>query len=307
MDTIYVIGHQNPDTDTVISAIAMAQFLNLKNEENNYVAARAGDLNTETEYVLSTFEIKEPELLTDATEKKLFLVDHNEKTQIIEGAEEENVLGIVDHHKINFASSHPIDITIRPWGCTATIIYDMFSKQEITIPEHLKPAILSAILSDTVILRSPTTTNHDREVVEELASSLDIDYQELGMEMFKAKAKIADKTPEQIIHNDFKVFEFGTNIVGVGQIETPDLGELNDKIEDITEAMEEIKEENGYHSIVLMLTDIIQEGTKLLIVSDEIDRVAGMFETTLEGNLSAFIPGMMSRKKQVAPILSENI
>lgn len=226
---------------------------------------------------------------------------------MVEGAEEDNIIGIVDHHKLNFASSHPIHLTFRPWGSTATIIYHLYKHEGITVPDHLKPAILCAILSDTVILRSPTTTNHDRTVVEQLSQDLNFNYQELGMEMFKAKAKIADKTPEQIIHNDFKVFEFGEKVVGIGQIETPDLEELEERTSDILEVMTQLQEENEYHSMILMLTDIIQEGTKLLVVSEDSGRIATLFETTITNNMSEFIPGMLSRKKQVAPILSANL
>lgn len=307
MDEVYVIGHLNPDTDTVISAMAMAQLLNFKNDVDRYIPVRTGELNTETEFILNKFELKTPEILIDASDKKLFLVDHTESSQMVEGHSRENIIGVIDHHKVDLQTSSPIEITVRPWGSTATIIYQEYLNLGIEIPNRLKPAILSAILSDTVILRSPTTTTHDRQIVEELAQELGIDYQELGMELFRAKAQITDKTPEQIIHNDFKVFEFGEKIVGVGQVETPDLTELESKLEDILSSMEQLKEENEYHSIILMLTDIIEEGSRLLIVSEEENLIANLFETSTTNNVTNFIPGMLSRKKQVIPVLSEKL
>lgn len=307
MEQIYVIGHTNPDTDTVISAIAMSEFLTLSNSDYEYIPMRTGELNTETQFVCEKFDIPVPELMTDASEKMLYLVDLNETSQIVEGWDINKIVGVIDHHKLNFNGTNPIEVTVKPWGCTCTIIYELFKKDNFEIPAYIIPGMLCAILSDTVILRSPTTTSHDERVVQELSQKLTLDYQTLGMEMFTAKAQITDKTPEQIIHSDFKVFEFGEKIVGVGQVETPDLTLVDDKLPEIIQGMKEIKEENNYHTMLLMLTDIIQEGTKLVVISDEERLIADIFDVSLERNVSGFIPGMLSRKKQVIPQLTEQL
>lgn len=310
MSEIIVIGHKSPDTDSVVSAIAAATFFNRKENTQNYIPAITANVNSETQFVLSKFDTGSPQIITNAEGKKLFLVDHNEQSQWVDGAQSEQILGFIDHHKIKFECASAIDITTKPWGCTATIISNMFDKEEIQIPENLKGLLLCAILSDTVILKSPTTTDKDKETVERLASKLNIDYQELGMEMFKAKAQVASKTPEEIIKNDFKDFEFAKGKVGVGQIETPDLSELDQKIVDIIAQMKTMVKEDNYHATILMLTDIIQEGTKLIVVSETEEgstEIANFFNTKIANNITDFIPGMMSRKKQVAPVLTEKL
>ena len=307
MDDIHVIGHKNPDTDTVVSAMAMAHYLNLLHEDNKYIANRPGEFNNETEFVFNAFGLTKPPVLDSAEGLTLYLVDHNESNQIIDGAETSKIAGIIDHHKVNFDGSKPIEILTRPWGSTCTVIYDLCRQNAVELPGDLLSGMLCAILSDTVILRSPTTTKHDRDAVIEIAGILDLDYQKLGMEMFTAKAQISDKTPEQIIHNDFKVFEFGEKIVGIGQIEAPDLSLLDDKLDEIAATMLQLKEENNYHTFILMLTDIIQEGTKLLVFSDDEEKIAEIFKTSITSNMSEFLQGVLSRKKQVVPVLNDNL
>jgi manganese-dependent inorganic pyrophosphatase len=307
MDKVYVVGHLTPDTDTIVAAMSLAAFLNARERTNRYVAVMTGKQNSETDYIFKRFDLDFPEIMTDATNKKLFLVDHNESSQMIKGATPENIIGFVDHHKLKFENSMPVEIITKPWGSSCTLIFDMFKKELLDIPRELKPAILSAILSDTVILKSPTTTPIDVMVIEELSEELAIDYKELGMEMFKAKSKISDKSALQIVKNDFKDFDFSGKIIGIGQMETADLTEIESRTTELVSEMKKLKENEKYHSLILILTDIMQEGSKLLIVSNEEDKVADIFKTSLSNNLSEFIPGMMSRKKQVAPVLSENI
>jgi manganese-dependent inorganic pyrophosphatase len=306
-EKIYVIGHLNPDTDTVVSAMSMAAFLNARERTDKYVAVTTGKANSETSFIFEKFGLKYPEIIETATDKKLFLVDHNEPSQIVNGSTSENIVGFCDHHKIKFECGKPIEIITKPWGSTNTIIYDLFKKELLDIPQELKPAMLCAILSDTVILKSPTTTPVDMMIVEQLSEELDIDFKELGMEMFKAKAQISSKTPMEILKNDFKNFDFNGKKIGVGQLETPDLKEVETKINEIKSEMNSMKQNDDYYAIILMLTDIIQEGTKLLIVSNNNDSFATMFNTNINDGLTNFIPGMMSRKKQVAPVLDSKL
>lgn len=303
-EKIHVIGHKSPDTDTVVSAIVTADFLQKRDGDTvTYVPNMTGKCNDETVFVEDTFGLNIPHVLTDAKGLKLFLVDHNEESQQVKGDGE--IVGIIDHHKIVFESAHPIDIMVKPWGCTCTILYDLYEKYGFDIPQELKAPMLCAILSDTVITKSPTTTQKDIEVIVKLSTELKLDYKKIGMDMFKAKAKIADKTSEEIIMNDFKDFDFDGKKVGVGQIETPDLTEIEGRVNELKTKMLSMREVRGYHTIILMLTDIIEAGSKLLIVSeDEEEEVAEWFDTKVMNSATNFIPGMMSRKKQVAPVLS---
>ncbi|MBT3463383.1 manganese-dependent inorganic pyrophosphatase [archaeon] len=305
MEKIYVIGHKNPDTDTTISAIAMANFLNTITRTENYIPVTTAKINSETEFVLNKFGYVAPEILEDATDKKLFLVDHNEQSQWVNGASAENILGFVDHHKIKFENSFPIEIITKPWGCTCTIIYYLFEGQNIEVPKELKPLMLCAMLSDTVILKSVTTTKRDKKYVEDISQELEIDYKEIGMEMFKAKAQISNKTADEIIHNDFKNFDFNAGKFGIGQIETPDLTDVVARADEIKSKMQELVESEGYHSMIIMLTDIIEVGSKLLVVSKDENKIAEIFNTTIDDGLSEFLPSVMSRKKQIMPKLSE--
>ena len=304
-DTIYVIGHTSPDTDAIMSAIIAADFLNKRDNTDKYSPVIPAEVNSETAFVAEQFNTTLPPVLNDATGKKLFLVDHNEQSQIVGGGTE--IVGIIDHHRIKFESAAALDIVVKPWGCTCTLLYDLYEKEQITIPQELKGPMLCAILSDTVILKSPTTTPKDVEVVETLAKDLGVDYKELGMNMFKAKAQVANKSATEIIENDFKDFEIGAKKIAICQVETPDLAELEPKIPELIAELKSLKESGAYHSIILMLTDIIQEGSELLLVSDEEDKIASLLETTVTNNKSTFIPGMMSRKKQVAPVLTDNL
>lgn len=305
MDKIYVIGHKNPDTDTIISAILMSEFLNLREDTKKYIPVISGKPNSETEFVFNKFGIKFPKILDDASDQKLYLVDHNEESQYVKGASVENVVGILDHHKMNFKNYLPIEITVKPWGSSNTVVYDLFQKHNMQIPSELKPLVLCALLSDTVILKSPTTTENEVKLVENLSKELKLDYKKLGTEMFKAKSKVAEKSAEKIIYNDFKDFDFGEKKVGVGQVETPDLSEIEKRAPEIRQKMQEIKNKGKYHSLLLMLTDIINEGSKLLIVSDATESIAKLFNVSVKNGMTDFIPGIMSRKKQVVSVLEK--
>lgn len=297
----YVIGHLGPDTDTVVSAILAADFLNQRENTDAYVPAVTGPLNSETQFVLDYFNVAVPQLLTDAAGADIFLVDHNEAVQTVAGYR--NIVGIIDHHTFNFISSNPIEIICKPWGSTATVLLDMYANAGIQVPAELRGILLCAMLSDTVILRSPTTTERDITFVQMLAQDLQIDYTDLGMQLFNAKAQVASKSAAEIIHNDFKNFDVAGKNVGLGQIEVPSLDVLQPKLPEIIAELQRMKP--NYHTLALMLTDIVQEGTQLIVVSDSMEELATAFNTTLVEHVSNFIPGMMSRKKQVVPVITE--
>ena len=302
---MYVIGHLNPDTDAVVSAMLVSEWL-----EGVFgweaVPAMAGEPNPETEFVFRHFGAEFPERLESGEGKDFFLVDHNEESQRLPGIDIERIHGIVDHHKFSFSNSKPIWITARPVGSSATIAYGLCSDDGIELGEKMKGLALSAILSDTVILRSPTTTAFDRRLAEELSNELGIDIEKFGMEMFKAKSKVAEMPARELITKDFKNFQFSGKKVGVGQIEVVDISEVEPRFQEILNEMEKMRSEMSYHTLILMVTDIVKQGSILLASSEDMERIESIFGA-LKGGISEFKSGMLSRKKQVVPELERGL
>ncbi len=313
MSKIYVAGHKSPDTDSICSAIAYAYLRNelvkkgyIKTDTEETVAVRQGEINPETEYVLKTFGVEVPELMTDGAGKKVVLVDHSERGQTLDNIDQAQIIAIIDHHKIgDITTPNPITFINFPTGCTASIIKALFDYFKIEIPKNIAGLLLSAILSDTVAFKSVTTTEFDKKMAEELAKIAGIDdMMAHAMEMFKAKSDVAGKSPRDLLYRDFKDYTMSGKKVGVGQIEVVSLDLLKDVKDAIYEEMKKVKEEGGYHSIFLMLTDIMKEGTELLVVTDDPSVVEKAFGKKLEGT-SVWLDGVMSRKKQVVPPLEK--
>lgn len=301
---VYVVGHKSPDTDSICAAIAYAELK--KKLGVDAVPARLGELNSETDFVLKKFGIPVPELMTDATGKKLIIVDHSETTQAPDNFDKAEVVEIVDHHKIgDITTPNPIFFLAMPVGCTCTIIKKLYDYFGIEIPKEIAGIMLSAILSDTVMFKSVTTTDEDKERAKELAKIAGIeDIEAYAMEMFKAKSDIAGKTPRDLIFRDFKDYVMSGKKVGVGQIEIVDLSLLADIKDSIYEEMKKVKEEAQRHSVFLMLTDIMKEATELLVVTDEPAVVEKAFGIPLKEK-SVWLEKVMSRKKQVVPPLEK--
>ena len=314
MSPIYVIGHKNPDTDSIASAIVVAYLLNKWKEKGSglikvdeeAVPAKQGDPNPETVFALETFGVNVPETVTDAADKKVVLVDHSDLTQAPDNLDKAEILGIFDHHKIgDVTTPNPILFVNFPVGCTGTVLKLLFDWTGVEIPKDMAGLMLSAILSDTVIFKSATTTELDKKVAEELAKIAGVeDITKFGIDL-KAKLSAVDNlTARQIITRDYKDFNMSGNKVGVGQIELVDLNLIKDRIDEIYEEMKKMKDEGNYHSIFLMLTDIMKEGTELLVVTDDPSVVDKAFGVKLEGK-SVWLDGVMSRKKQVVPPLEK--
>ena len=302
MNKIYIIGHQSPDLDSVAAAIAYANFKNKTEETNKYVPAVAGEINKVTEFVLNKFGFDQPEILTDATNQQLILVDHNEKPQQIKG-KNKDIIEILDHHKINFANVNPIRIDIHPLGSSNSIIYNKYKETGLKIDKNLAGLMLSAVLDDTVITKSPTCTETDKQIITELSALSEIkNWQDYGIEMFKAKADIGTMSEMEIIKMDYKDFEMKAGMFGIGQVETVDLETFKAREDKIIEELNRLRKEGGYHSTILFITDIIKEGSRFLIVSSEPEKIEEAFEAKLENN-RVYIDGIISRKKQVAPNL----
>ena len=308
---VYVVGHMNPDTDSVCSAIVFSYLLNKWKEkdglvkiEGEAVPAIQGEPNPETKFVLEKFNVETPEIIEDVEGKTIALVDFSEKAQAPKNIEKAEIIAIVDHHKIgDVTTPNPILFVNLPVGCTATVLKKLFDWSGVEIPKDLAGLMLASILSDTVIFKSATTTEMDKEVAKELAEIAGIEnIEEFGIEV-KAKLSAVDElSARDIILRDFKDFDMSGNKVGIGQIELVDLKLIEGRKEEILEELKKMKAEGGYHTIALMLTDIMKEGTELLVVTDDASVIEKAFGKKVEGN-SVWLDGVMSRKKQVVPPL----
>ncbi|WP_334110366.1 manganese-dependent inorganic pyrophosphatase [Thermodesulfitimonas autotrophica] len=296
MSEVYVIGHKSPDTDTVCSAIVYAAL-------KGYTPARPGELNEETAYVLDYFKVPAPVLLENAAGKKLVLVDHNEPAQVVNGGDQAEIIEVIDHHKMNFVCNKPIYVHVEPVGSTATVIAKQYM-DKIKANPTWAGLLLAAILSDTVIFKSPTTTDEDKAIAAELAKVAGIaDVQAFGIDIKKAKASIKGKPIADVIHVDFKDFDFGGKKVGIGQTELVDINEAYDRKDEIVNYLNELKANKGYAMVVFIATDIIKEGSELYFAGDPA-MMEKAFGVKPEGP-SFWLQGCMSRKKQVAPPLEK--
>ena len=298
----YVFGHTTPDSDSIVGAISLSYLKNQLGEDTT--PSRQGEINPETAFILEKFGFKNPMLKTNYAGENVYLIDFMESSQSPSDIAEATILGIVDHHKLgDLKTATPLEMWVRPVGCSNTIVKQMFDYFGVEIPKDLAGMMMSAILSDTVIFKSPTCTKEDTKAVKELALIAQIeDPKALGMEMFIVKSDVLTDTKRALVLRDFKDFNMGSEKIGVGQLEVVDLSVFDNMKEELFEAMSEIKTEENRHSVLLLLTDIMQEGSQLLVLSDENSKIENAFDITLE-NKQIWLPKVMSRKKQIIPFL----
>ena len=302
---LYVVGHKIPDSDSICSAIAVAY---LKNELGvEAVACKMGDINPETKFILEKFGCQTPVTKTSYKDDDVFITDTTDLALCPDDILDSNVLGVVDHHKLgDLTTSTPLEAWIRPVGCSNTIVKEMFDYYEIKIPKDIAGIMLCAILSDTVIFKSPTCTIEDTKAVKELAKIAGVeDPKALGMEMFMIKSAV-DGTPiRELVMRDFKEFDMSGTKVGIGQLEVVDLN-VFDKIKDeLLADLTLLKNEIKADSILLLLTDIMREGSEILVSSDSLTKIESAFGIkTIDSKV--WVDGVLSRKKQVVPPLEKS-
>ena len=301
--SVYVVGHKSPDTDSVAAAIAYAALMKAKGED--FVPAVSGKLNPESEVVLKQFGFPTPEILTDATGKKIALVDHSDLAQAPDNLSAGEVVAVVDHHKIgDVTTNQPIFFCNMPVGCSCTVLKILYDLDGVKVDPKVAGIMLSAILSDTVNFKSPTCTEADKKAVKELAAIAGVkDTDAIFMEMLKAKSAVAGVPPMDLLHRDYKDFDVKGKKVGVGQLELATLDQVASMRDALYAAMKEQKGSER-HSVLLMLTDVVKEGTDLMVISDDPAMIESAFGKKLQGN-SMWIDGMMSRKKQTVPNLQK--
>jgi manganese-dependent inorganic pyrophosphatase len=300
--SIYICGHKIPDSDSIIGAIAMA-YLQEK-LGNKAIAVRQGDINLESQYILDKFNLEAPIFKDSFANEDIFLVDYNNYTEAPSDLKDANIIGIVDHHKLGgLITSNPLDVWIRAVGCSNTIVKEIFDYYEIEIPKNLAGAMMCAILSDTVIFKSPTCTKVDTKVCKQLAQIANIeDYKELGLEMFKVKSQVEGVPFRDLVKRDFKEFNMNGVKVGIGQLEVVDLSIFDTMKDNLIDDIKALKEEEGFDTVLLLLTDIMIMGSQILVSTNSLDVVQKAWDIKVENN-QFWLDGCLSRKKQVVPFL----
>ena len=300
----FVAGHKSPDTDSICSAISYANLLTQMGTPATPVCA--GDANKETKYVLQHFGFEHPQIVTNWEEfapngGDLYLTDHNESKQIIDGYKSMNMCGVIDHHRIgDFETDGPVFIRMEPVGCTNTILTKLYIENNQEIPKNIAGLMLSAIISDTVLFRSPTCTETDKEMAHKLAAIAGVDIESYGLDMLKAGADISDLTNDKIVRTDMKEFSEAGQTISIGQISVMDTTDLLAKQAELVAALESLRTANGYAASYIMVTNILDESTTLIYSGDVESVVVNAFGKDVKDN-AVFLPNTMSRKKQIVP------
>ena len=303
--TTLVFGHKSPDTDSTGSPIAWAWYLSeVKNTPAK--AVLLGEPNTEAAFMLRHWGLDMPEIISDVTaEDKVVIVDTNNPAELPPSINDAKIQAIIDHHMLvgGIKTKSPIDITIRPLACTATIMHDLMGADIAKAPKAIKGAMLTCILSDTLEFRSPTTTAHDRAVAEKLAADLGVNVSEFAAQMFAAKSDVSSFSDAALLRMDSKEYNVAGKELRVSVLETTSPGVVLDRKASLMASMLDVAKEDGADQVLLFVIDILKEEATLLVPNDLVKQMAeASFGVTVSGD-TVVIPGLMSRKKQIIPAL----
>lgn len=304
MEKTLVFGHKNPDTDTICSSLALANLQTKLGKEVK--AVRLGELNKETEYALNNFKVEAPEKIEKLEEgQSVMLVDHNEFGQSAEGIENAKIKMVVDHHKIaNFCTSEPLYYIAEPVGCTSTIIYGLYQKYNVEIEKKIAGLMLSAIISDTLLLKSPTCTELDIEVANKLAEIAEVNMAEYGLEMLKAGTDLSSYTEKELLNLDAKKTEKDGVKYMIAQVNTVSIEDVLKRQEKLEEAIREVIAAEDLKICMFVITDIVNTNSKAIVLGERTDIVEKIYK--IENNI-VDMPGVVSRKKQILPLIEANI
>ncbi|ALS29825.1 manganese-dependent inorganic pyrophosphatase [Paenibacillus cisolokensis] len=305
MEKVLIFGHKNPDTDSICSAIAYADLKTRLGQ--NVEPVRLGSVNGETQYALDKFKAEAPRLVeTVANEAKgVILVDHNERQQSASDIDKVQVLEVIDHHRIaNFETSGPLYYRAEPVGCTATILKKLYKENGIAIPQQIAGLMLSAIISDSLLFKSPTCTEEDVAAARELAEIAGVDAEAYGLEMLKAGADLSDKTVAELISLDSKEFQMGGAKVEIAQVNAVDTNDVLSRQAEIEAALSRIIEEKQLDLFLFVVTDILNNDSIGLALGRAADAVEQAYNVKLDGN-KAVLKGVVSRKSQIVPVLTD--
>jgi len=305
MEKTLIFGHKNPDTDSICSAIVYAD---LKTKLGASVEpVRLGEISGETQFVLNYFNVEAPRLVeTVANEAKtVILVDHNERQQSANDIESVEVIEVIDHHRIaNFETSNPLYYRAEPVGCTTTILRKMYKENGVDIPKEIAGLMLSAIISDTLLLKSPTCTDQDVAAARELAEIAGVNLESYGLEMLKAGADLSEKTISQLISLDSKEFQMGSYKVEIAQVNAVDVNDVLARKDELETALSNIIEEKGLDLFLFVVTDILNNDSVGLALGRATNAVEQAYNVKLVDN-QAVLKGVVSRKKQIVPVLTD--
>lgn len=307
MPKTLIFGHKNPDTDTICSAIAYADLKGQLGVETE--AVRLGEPNGETLYALEAFGVSTPRLIEKAANEtdRVILVDHNERQQSVNDIDDVQVVEVIDHHRIaNFETADPVYYRAEPVGCTATIIKKLYKEHGLDIPKPIAGLMLSAIISDSLLFKSPTCTEEDKQAAKELAEIAGVNAEEYGLNMLKAGADISDKTAGELLTMDAKAFAMGAATVEIAQVNTVDINDVLARQSELEKVITAKINDNGLDLFVFIITDILENDSVALVLGDKTAAFEQAFQTTLT-NHTAVLKGVVSRKKQVVPPLTEAI
>ena len=306
MTNILIFGHKNPDTDTICSSIVYNNLKRIQGMDTE--AVRLGEINDETKYALEYFNVSLPRLVEEVEEgQHVILVDHNEFQQSANGIEKAVIREVIDHHRIaNFETAAPLYYRAEPLGCTATILKKIYEEQNVNIDKKIAGLMLSAIISDSLLFKSPTCTLQDKVAAEELAKIAEVNLEEYGLAMLKAGASTTDKTAETLISLDAKEFVLGADKLVVAQINTVDANEVADRKEELEAAINAELSSKGLAAYVFVITNILTSDSEVLVLGEKQDKVAAAFGKTLENDFMT-LEGVVSRKKQVVPQITEEL
>lgn len=305
MSKLLVFGHQKPDTDTIASAIATSYLINALSYEAEPVAF--GKPNAETSYALNYFNLEAPRVVETVANEvdSVVLVDHNEAQQSAVDIKDVTVKAVIDHHRIaNFQTSDPLYYRAEPLGSTATILLKLFKEYEVELPANIAGILLSAVISDTLLLKSPTCTQQDVNAAEELAKIAGVALNEYGIAMLKAGTDIADKTAAEILNDDAKTFEMGAETVRIGQVNVVDINDVLIHKEDILQEMRDESKAHNYNLYVLLITDIIENDSVAIVDGVGYRQFERAFNKPIQLN-TVELENVVSRKKQVVPQLTD--
>lgn len=307
MSKVFVFGHQNPDSDAIGSSYGYAYLKRQLGVDAEAVAL--GTPNEETAFVLDYFGVEAPRVVESAQSEgvnKVILTDHNEFQQSISDIKDVEVIEVVDHHRVaNFETANPLMMRLEPVGSASSIVYRMFKENNVEVPKEVAGLLLSGLISDTLLLKSPTTHASDPAVAAELAEIAGVNLEEYGLAMLKAGTNLSSKSAEELIDIDAKTFELNGNQVRVAQVNTVDISDVLSRQAEIEEAINNSIKNNGYSDFVLMITDILNSNSEILALGSNTDKVEAAFNFVLDNN-HAFLEGAVSRKKQVVPQLTES-
>lgn len=307
MQKVLVFGHKNPDTDAICSALAYAELKNKIGADVEPV--RLGEVNPETQFALDHFQMQAPRLVKSVSNEvsEVILVDHNERQQSADDLDKVQVVEVIDHHRIaNFETSNPLYYRAEPVGCTATILNKMFKEKSVSIPKNAAGLMLSAIISDTLLLKSPTCTDEDVAAVRELSQIAGVDAQEYGLQMLKAGADLSDKTVEQLISLDAKEFPMGDYKVEIAQVNAVDVNDVLSRQDQVEAVLQKVIQDKNLDLFVFVVTDILNNDSVAIALGRAAKAVEQAYNVNLEDNRTV-LKGVVSRKKQIVPVLTTTL